>query len=57
MKPYDVNIVVDYIIFNEETSFFYIVLLDPKHNIQPSRDYGYAVYGRPWHNQSIESAD
>lgn len=29
--------------FNETNSIFYIVLLDPKHNIQPSRDYGYAV--------------
>lgn len=29
--------------FNEEHSIFYIVLLDPKHNIQPSKDYGYAL--------------
>ena len=29
--------------FDETNSIFYIVLLDPKHNIQPSRDYGYAV--------------
>jgi hypothetical protein len=29
--------------FNEDTSIFYIVLLDPKHNIQPSKDYGYQV--------------
>lgn len=29
--------------FNEEHSVFYIVLLDPKHNIQPSKDYGYVV--------------
>ena len=24
-------------------SIFYVVLLDPKHNIQPSKDYGYSV--------------
>ena len=29
--------------FNEDFTTFYIVLLDPKHNIQPSRDYGYSV--------------
>lgn len=29
--------------FNEDSSIFYIVLLDPKHNIQPSKDYGYQV--------------
>lgn len=29
--------------FNEDFTVFYIVLLDPKHNIQPSKDYGYAV--------------
>lgn len=29
--------------FNEYTTVFYIVLLDPKHNIQPSKDYGYHV--------------
>ena len=29
--------------FNENNSIFYIVLLDPKHNIQPSKDYGYRV--------------
>ena len=29
--------------FNEDTTIFYIVLLDPKHNIQPSKDYGYQV--------------
>ena len=29
--------------FNEDNSVFYIVLLDPKHNIQPSKDYGYHV--------------
>lgn len=29
--------------FNEDLTTFYIVLLDPKHNIQPSKDYGYAV--------------
>lgn len=29
--------------FSEDTSVFYIVLLDPKHNLQPSRDYGYQV--------------
>lgn len=29
--------------FNEDYSVFYIVLLDPKHNIQPAKDYGYAV--------------
>lgn len=29
--------------FNETNSIFYIVLLDPKHNIQPSRNYGYAI--------------
>lgn len=29
--------------FNEDFTTFYIVLLDPKHNIQPSKDYGYSV--------------
>lgn len=29
--------------FNEDTTIFYIVLLDPKHNIQPSKYYGYEV--------------
>lgn len=29
--------------FNEEMTVFYIVLLDPKHNIQPSKDFGYQV--------------
>lgn len=29
--------------FNEDFTKFYIVLLDPKHNIQPSKDYGYSV--------------
>lgn len=29
--------------FNEDSSIFYIVLLDPKHNIQPSKDFGYDV--------------
>ena len=29
--------------FNEMNSIFYIVLLDPKHNIQPSKKIGYAV--------------
>lgn len=29
--------------FNESFSIFYIVLLDPKHNIQPSKYYGYEV--------------
>lgn len=29
--------------FNEDLTIFYIVLFDPKHNIQPSKDYGYAV--------------
>lgn len=29
--------------FNEDFSIFYVVLLDPKHNIQPSKDYGYSV--------------
>lgn len=29
--------------FNEMNSIFYIVLLDPKHNIQPSKKFGYAV--------------
>lgn len=29
--------------FNEDCTIFYIVLLDPKHNIQPSKYYGYAV--------------
>lgn len=29
--------------FNEDFSIFYIVLLDPKHNIQPSKDYGFSV--------------
>lgn len=29
--------------FNETNSIFYIVLLDPKHNIQPSKSYGYSV--------------
>lgn len=29
--------------FNENSSIFYVVLLDPKHNIQPSKDYGYSV--------------
>ncbi|MDE6741909.1 MAG: hypothetical protein K2J58_06215 [Muribaculaceae bacterium] len=29
--------------FNEDYSIFYIVLLDPKHNLQPSKDFGYAV--------------
>lgn len=29
--------------FNEDSTVFYIVLLDPKHNIQPSKDYGYDV--------------
>lgn len=29
--------------FNEDNTVFYIVLLDPKHNIQPSKDYGYQV--------------
>ena len=29
--------------FNEDLTIFYIVLLDPKHNIQPSQYYGYSV--------------
>ena len=29
--------------FNANHTIFYIVLLDPKHNIQPSKDYGYKV--------------
>ena len=29
--------------FDETNSIFYIVLLDPKHNIQPSKNFGYAV--------------
>lgn len=29
--------------FNEDFTKFYVVLLDPKHNIQPSKDYGYSV--------------
>lgn len=29
--------------FNEESSVFYIVLLDPKHNLQPAKDHGYKV--------------
>ena len=29
--------------FDVSLSIFYIVLLDPKHNIQPSKDYGYKV--------------
>lgn len=29
--------------FNESLTIFYIVLLDPKHNIQPSKYYGYEV--------------
>lgn len=29
--------------FNEDYSIFYIVLLDPKHNLQPSKDFEYAV--------------
>lgn len=29
--------------FDENISVFYVVLLDPKHNIQPSKDYGYSV--------------
>lgn len=29
--------------FNEDSTIFYIVLLDPKHNIQPSKYYGYSV--------------
>lgn len=29
--------------FNEDNTIFYVVLLDPKHNIQPSRDFGYQV--------------
>ena len=29
--------------FDENFSIFYVVLLDPKHNIQPSKDYGYSV--------------
>lgn len=29
--------------FNEDYDIFYVVLLDPKHNLQPSRDYGYSV--------------
>ena len=29
--------------FDEESSVFYIVLLDPKHNLQPSKDHGYKV--------------
>lgn len=29
--------------FNEDSSIFYIVLLDPKHNLQPSKDHNYAV--------------
>ena len=28
--------------FNEDLTIFYVVLLDPKHNIQPSKDYGYS---------------
>lgn len=29
--------------FDENHEIFYIVLLDPKHNLQPSKDYGYSV--------------
>lgn len=29
--------------FNENFSIFYVVLLDPKHNIQPSKDFDYYV--------------
>lgn len=29
--------------FNDDYTVFYIVLLDPEHNIQPSKDYGYSV--------------
>lgn len=29
--------------FDEESSVFYIVLLDPKHNLQPTKDHGYKV--------------
>ena len=29
--------------FDQTNSIFYIVLLDPKHNIQPSKNFGYAV--------------
>ena len=29
--------------FDEESSVFYIVLLDPKHNLQPSKDHDYKV--------------
>lgn len=29
--------------FNENHSIFYIVLFDPKHNLQPSKDFGYKV--------------
>lgn len=29
--------------FNETNEIFYIVLLDPKHNIQPTKDTGYRV--------------
>lgn len=29
--------------FNEDFSIFYVVLLDPKHNIQPSKKFGYYV--------------
>lgn len=29
--------------FDENFSIFYVVLLDPKHNIQPSKDFGYYV--------------
>lgn len=29
--------------FDESNTIFYVVLLDPKHNIQPSKDYDYSV--------------
>lgn len=29
--------------FNETLTVFYVILLDPKHNAQPSADYGYTV--------------
>lgn len=29
--------------FNESFDIFYIVLLDPKHNLQPSKNFGYVV--------------
>ena len=29
--------------FNEDFTVFYLVLLDPKHNLQPSKYYGYSV--------------